>query len=379
MRIVADENIPFAREAFSPFGDVTLLGGRSITTGDLRDADILLVRSVTRVDRALLEGTPVRFVGTATIGVDHIDTGYLNGAGIAFADAAGSNSRSVAEYVVAALLELRARGVTALEGIALGIVGVGRIGSQVMELARILGMRPVGYDPPRERRDGFASATLEQLQACPLVTLHLPMIRIGDHPTFHLVDRPFLESLPAGAVVINTSRGGVVDSAALTEWLREDRGRTAVLDVWEGEPSLPRALLDAASITTPHIAGYSFDGKLRGTAMLADALGRLHGAAVRWNAADAIPRDAGIIQVASDRTGLDAATDAVASAYDIRRDDAMLRALVPLDEAAGRAGFDRLRREYDIRRESPAWRVEGPTARSAILLEKLGFRVYGGA
>jgi erythronate-4-phosphate dehydrogenase len=378
MRIVADENIPFAREAFSPFGDVTLVNGRSITSDDLRDADILLVRSVTRVDRALLEGSPVGFVGTATIGVDHIDTGYLEHAGIVFADAAGSNSLSVAEYVVAALLELRARGLTALEGVPLGIVGMGRIGTLVADMARTLGMHPVGYDPPRKLADGFASATLEELTDCPVLTLHLPMVRSGDHPTFHLADRSFLERLPARAIVINTSRGGVIDSIALSDWLAGATEGGAVLDVWEGEPDLPIGLISSTAIATPHIAGYSLDGKIRGTAMLAEALARLHPAVSYWDAGDAIPAEAGAITISSGRNGLDAATDAVRAAYDIRRDDADLRRLLWLDAEAARRGFDRLRREYGVRREFPAWHVAGATGSSAALLEKLGFRVNTG-
>jgi erythronate-4-phosphate dehydrogenase len=374
VKILADENIPFAREAFSPFGDVTLRGGRSMAAADLSDADVLLVRSVTRVDSALLEGTPVRFVGTATIGVDHIDTAYLKSAGIAFADAAGSNSRSVAEYVIAALLELRAHGVT-LDGTDLGIIGVGRIGTLVMEMATTLGMRPVGYDPPRAERDGFRSASLEELVECPLLTIHVPLVRDGRHSTRHLVDDSFLEKLSDGAAIINTSRGGVIDSAALIRWLQGGRGGRAILDVWEGEPDIPSDLVEHCLVTTPHIAGYSLDGKLRGTAMLAEALGHHYGVESPWNPAEAIPADAGTIEITPNSSGLDAVAGAVRGAYDIRRDDAALRLLLGRDEAGRRAGFDDLRRSYPVRREFPAWRPDGITGSERSMLAGLGFRV----
>lgn len=372
MRIIADENIPFAREAFSPFGEVTLLPGRSITTADLKDADALLVRSVTTVGRSLLAGTAIRFVGTATIGVDHIDTWYLVEEGIGFSDAAGSNSRSVAEYVLAALLQLRARGITAIEDARFGIVGAGRIGTRVAAMMQTLGISPVLYDPPRARRDGFLSASLEELQSCSIITLHVPLVRDGDDPTQHLVDRHFLDSLPAGATVINTSRGDVVDSEALLGWLRADRSRSAVLDVWEGEPDIPTELVDELQIATPHIAGYSLDGKVAGTRMLAEALGRHYGIESPWNASTAIPREAGRIEIPP-LDSLDAIAYAVETAYDITADDAALRQVARADEAGRRAGFDRLRKNYRARREFPAWEVS--TASDSQILADLGFRV----
>jgi erythronate-4-phosphate dehydrogenase len=376
MLTIADENIPCAAEAFGQFGSVRLAPGRLMTRADLIDADALIVRSVTRVDRDLLEGTPVRFVGTATIGTDHIDLDYLNAAGIGFADAAGSNANSVAEYITAALLELRERGLCTIAGESLGIIGVGRIGSRVAAKARSLGMSVVEYDPPRELRDpGFRSATLREVLGCRIITLHVPLTTGGAHPTRRLVDAGLLGRLRPDAILINSSRGGVVVTDDLVHVLA---GRTiagAVLDVWEEEPAVPPMLVEQCAIVTPHIAGYSYDGKIAGTAMMADALAAHFDLRSTWTAASVLPSPAGEITIPSDRAVLDAARRAVRAAYDIARDDAGVRVLSGLDDAARRAGFDALRRDYPVRREFPAYRVAGASAEAADLLVALGFMV----
>jgi erythronate-4-phosphate dehydrogenase len=372
MTIVADENIPFAHDVFSTFGDVRLMAGRAITREDLLDAEALIVRSVTRVDESLLSGTPVRFVGTATIGVDHIDTGYLHRSSIAFADAAGSNARSVAEYVVAALLELRGRGLLKIEGASIGVVGVGNVGSIVADMARALGMSVVEYDPPRAETDrGFRSASFDDVLHCDVITLHVPLTTTGRHATRHLFEDDLLAKLRPETILINTSRGGVVRSNALASALGSERLRAAVLDVWEEEPDIPAELIERCAIATPHIAGYSFDGKVRGTEMIASALADFAGR--RWKQTELIPPHAGELRLPSGLSLLDGVHCAVRGAYDIMRDDADVRAIAGCTEAERRRGFDGLRRDYRQRREFHAWAIAANDVAATETLRLLGF------
>lgn len=371
MIIVVDDNIASAAEAFRSFGEVRLMAGREITRAALADVDALIVRSVTSVDRALLEGTPVRFVGTATIGTEHLDLDYLTEAGIAFADAAGAGARSVAEYVVAALLELRGRGVIDVEGDSLGVIGVGAIGSLVSRFGRALGMRVVENDPPRSESDpSFTSASLDDALACDVVVLSVPLVDDGAHPTRCLINAATLTKMSRYGILINVARGAVVDSDALDDALRAEAIGGAVLDVWECEPDMPVGLLDHCAITTAHVAGYSRDGKVRGTAMMVRALAAHFGVEPVWRESLALPAVAGRIDV-SDLTGLDAVTAAVRNAYPISRDDLFLRAYFPLPSEERRHGFDQLRKEYRERREFPAWIVAG----AGRVIEELGFQI----
>lgn len=373
LTIVVDENIPFGIEALGRYGEVRLLPGRSISRDDLRGVDALVVRSVTRVDRSLLEGTPVSFVGTATIGTDHIDLDYLRHAGIAFADAAGCNSLSVAEYVVAALLELRARGEAEIGKNPIGIVGLGRIGRVLAPMLRSLGAVIVEYDPPRQEREvGFVSAGPDELRACGIITFHVPLTGDGPWPTRRMVGRRFLADLGSGTILVNASRGGVVDSGDLIRTLQEKRVR-AVLDVWAEEPDIPPELIERCLIATPHIAGYSFDGKLRGTEMMAEALGRFCSHDDPWRRHDVLPSEAGRIDIPAGLAPLDAAYAAIRTAYDIGRDDSDLRGAISGDPDERRRAFDALRKGYRVRREFPAWAVRCDDPETRYLLESLGF------
>jgi len=371
--IVADENIARAEEALSPFGNVRLKRGRDIIREDLVDADALVVRSVTRVDRTLLEGTPVRFVGTATIGTDHIDFGFLNERHIAFADAAGGGARSVSEYVVAALLELRRRGKLELQGGRLGVIGVGAIGSLVVRFGRLLGMEVCGFDPPRERIDSsFSSCALSEAMSADALVLAVPLTRDGDHPTYHLVDDPFLSGMNPDALLINVSRGGVVDSDALVRGVRSGRPAGAVLDVWEAEPEVPQELLDTSELMTPHIAGYSRDGKLRGTEMMAEGIAQFLGVENRWRVERVLPAEAGRLEL-SGLELLEAAEALVSAAYDIGRDDGDLRSVSGRSDKERRRQFDCLRKNYRERREFPAWSFTTDNEETGKMLEGLGF------
>jgi erythronate-4-phosphate dehydrogenase len=376
MTIVVDENIPFAAEALGGLGEIRSMSGRAITREALAGADALVVRSITPVGRELLEGTPVRFVGTATNGIDHVDVDYLESAGIAFAAAVASNANAVAEYVIAALLELRSRGLASPAGARLGVVGMGAIGGLVAPRGVALGMEVVEYDPPRALADpGFRSASFDDLFSCDIITFHVPLIDDGEHPTRHMVDGPFLRRLRPGTILINTSRGGVVDSAALLEALWSGRIGGAVLDVWEGEPAVPVELVEAVTIASPHIGAYSIDAKLRGTEMMARALAAFAGSELRWSAAHVLPERGGAIELPDGIAPLDAAATAVRAAYDITLDDAAVRSLLTLDDAGRRGGFDLLRKNYRERREFPAYEVVSGDPALGDLLSSLGFPV----
>ncbi len=261
MKIIADENIPFVAECFSSIGEVEVVPGREITPGVVADADVLLVRSITPVSADLLAPSKVRFVGTATIGFDHIDIEYLSQNKIGFASAPGSNANSAAEYVIAAMLNIGKRHSIDLEGKSIGIIGVGNVGGRVAKKASALGMKLLLNDPPLHRQTGAPKyLSIEKLFDCDFVTLHTPLTFEGEDKTFHLADDKFFKSLKKGCIFINASRGGVVDSSALKAAIEESRLNATVLDVWENEPDIDVELLEMVDIGTPHIAGYSLDG-----------------------------------------------------------------------------------------------------------------------
>lgn len=380
MKIVADENIPYVREAFSDLGDVVTVPGRAMTSETVRDADLLLVRSVTKVDAALLDGSHVRFVATATIGEDHLDKAYLEERGIVYASAPGSNANSVAEYVTSALLRLAERFGFELEGRTLGIVGVGNVGSRVLDKARVLGMPCVLNDPPLADTTGASRyRPMEELLACDILTFHVPLTRTGPYPTHHLVDEGFLARLKPGAVIINSSRGAVVKGAALARALASNHVLAAVLDVWEGEPNIDVDLLDRVFLGTPHIAGYSFDGKVNGTRQIYEAACHFLGVDAPWNPAPLLPApDVPEVRVDGNTASVQKAlSQAVYAVYDIAHDDRALRGLLSLPADERPAYFDRLRKEYPRRREfhNITARVHPSNAAVSERLAGLGFKV----
>ncbi|MFM1920433.1 MAG: Erythronate-4-phosphate dehydrogenase [Candidatus Hydrogenedentota bacterium] len=369
MRIIADQNIPFALEAFGTLGEVETMPGRQIAREHLAGADALIVRSITRVDAALLEGTPVRFVGTCTIGEDHVDKAWLAERGIGFASAPGCNANSVSEYVVAALLELDA----IRPGASLGVVGFGHVGRKVAAKARALGLRVVVNDPPLEAVTAEPIyRPLAEALACDVVTLHVPFEKGGEYPTRHLANETFLAAMKPGGILINTSRGGVADSSALLTALGSCQLRACVLDVWEGEPKLPRQLLERAALATPHIAGYSFDGKVNGTEQIYRALCAHLKKPPTWDPAVGLPAPE-VPEIYGDGATL---RDIVRQVYDIRIDDAGIREALALPDEEQPQRFDQLRKEYRRRREWRHTTVRGVTdAGMRKLLEGLGFRL----
>ena len=381
MKIIADENIPCVRQAFASLGEVTLLPGRGMHPEQVRDADLLLVRSVTRVDHALLEGSRVRFVGSATIGFDHVDRGYLQAQGIGFSTAPGSNATSAAEYVVSALMVLAERQGFDPAGKTVGIIGCGNVGSRVRRKLEALGMQCLVNDPPLQAQGGHDDfVDLERVLQADVITVHVPLTRSGPHPTFHLVDAEFLARLRPGAVFINTARGAAVDNAALDGLLGARTDLSIVLDVWEGEPAINAGLLEKVDLGTPHIAGYSLDGKLRGTEMIYRAACEFLGTPLQWSASSALPPGPSL-DLAGAGEPLDAARAAVLHCYDVRADDARLRYMLTLPPEERAACFDLLRKEYPVRREfaQTDLRATRPDARLEQLLTGLGFTVRTGS
>jgi erythronate-4-phosphate dehydrogenase len=377
VKIIADENIPYGRDAFSTLGEVVTLPGRAIGPQDVRDADLLMVRSVTQVNGDLLKGSQVRFVATATIGEDHIDKGWLAERGIRFASAPGCNANSVGDYLVAALLELAGQYGLALETMSLGIVGCGNVGRRVLQKATGLGLRCVVNDPPLARATRDARyRPLEEVLACDIVTTHVPLAKSGPDPTYHLVNEPFLRAMKPGSFFINTARGSVHDTAVLNAALRDGHLRAAVLDVWEGEPNVDQALLERVFIATPHIAGYSFDGKVNGTRQIYESACKFLGVMPAWDPAPLLPEPDCPHLVVDSREPA-ALRKAVQCVYPIREDDARMRAMHDLPEEARGAYFDRLRKEYPRRREfhNTHARVLPEEARLQQTLAAVGFQL----
>lgn len=380
MKIVAAESVLWAREAFSTLGDVIVLPDRRIGPADVRKADALIVRSKTRVDRGLLEGSRVKFVGTATAGYDHFDVEWLESAGIAWTAAPGCNANSVAEYVMAALLCLAQRHAFELEGLCLGVVGVGQVGRRVVSKAEALGLCVLQNDPPRRLAEG-APELIELEDLLPeadILTLHVPLTERGPFATRRMADARLFAQMKAGAIFINASRGEVVDEADLLLALVRGAISHAVLDVWNDEPRWNSELMARIDLGTPHIAGYSFDGKLEGTLIVYREACRFFEKPPVWDPAPLCPPPPRPL-IEHDPAGLDDEESLwiiVRQVYDIEADDRALRS-GPNDLEARAERFERLRREYPERREFPNTVVR--LKRSAPSLERklagLGFRV----
>ncbi|MDP6629791.1 MAG: 4-phosphoerythronate dehydrogenase [Kiritimatiellia bacterium] len=391
MKIVAAKNMPFVAEAFGTLGDVTLLDGRSISAADVRDADLLVTRSTTPITPGLLDGSRVRFYGTATIGTDHIDIPYIEEQGLTWYSAAGCNANSVSEYLTAALLCVAQKHGLTLAGRTIGVVGVGNVGTRVVEKADALGMTVIPNDPPRERRGdrapegkrrpeagrGRGWASLPELLAeSDVVTLHTPLTQEGEDATVHLADEGFFAQLKPGCIFINAARGPIVDTDALLRAMECGIVAHAIIDTWEGEPDFRTDLMERAAIVSPHIAGYSYEGKYMGTVMVYREACRFLGVEPSWTP-DALLPPPGVPELTAhaDLPAETALWDLVRRVYDIEADDARMRALRSGDEAERRHHFDGLRKSYPIRREFRFTEVHAddtlPSVRNAI--EGFGF------
>jgi erythronate-4-phosphate dehydrogenase len=355
MKIIADENITFIHEVFGGLGQVETFAGRSITAEQVKGADVLLVRSVTQVNEALLYGSRVKFVGTCTIGTDHIDEVYLARQGIGFSAAPGCNANAVVDYVISTLVVLAQRHEAGFDLFSrcVGIVGVGNVGRRLKSRLEAMGVRCVCSDPLRNDDEAQGFVSLEELFAqADIISLHVPLTVGDEHGTHHLFNAANLLRLKDHTILINTARGPVVDNDALQDVLAQRPDMTAVLDVWECEPEVDVALLGHVTLATPHIAGYSLDGKVRGTQMVYQALCQYFKLPELIDVMSLAPQVVPIpIAESAQQTGCDGALDSVLQCYDVRRDDEAFRQVMTPVNAERAASFDSLRKNYPVRRE----------------------------
>ncbi len=378
MQIIADENIPYVKSAFANLGEVHTVEGRHLRcAADLGEAEILLVRSVTQVNEKLLTKSAVRFVGTATIGLDHVDLDYLQQQNIGFASAPGSNATAAAEYVISALLVIAERQGFQLRDKTVGIIGGGNVGSRVFKKLKALEVECIIYDPPlQEKTNDPIYVDLQTVLSTDIITLHVPLSKKGAYPTYHLVNADFLAQLREDVILVNTSRGAVVDESALLKTLTACPAMSVILDVWNNEPNINLSLLQRTALATPHIAGYSFDGKVRGTKMLYAAVCDYFQHIPTWQVETELPAPP-LTGLSFSKTVDDNAAiyTAVMACYDVRRDEAALRRI----NKATYPGifFDDLRKNYPLRREFSGTEIIFPIEKQMLAktLQQLGFSV----
>lgn len=370
MKIVADFHISFAERIFSALGGhLDLVDGRTIDQEKLQDVDLLLTRSMTKVNASLIEGTKIRFVATATAGTDHVDLSYLKQKNIQFSSSPGCNSSSVAQYLISVLLTLQKQKKVNLEGKTLGILGLGNVGTKVKHCAEALGLRCLVRDPFKL---GNKDTSLEEIiEESDLITLHVPLTKGGEHPTFHLVDESFLKRMKKGACLINASRGGVIDEKALGKF--RNRLAALVLDVWEGEPNISATILEMVDLATPHIAGHSLEGKVNGTIMVYEAA--CHFLQMQpydfWTSLSEYTQ-LEKIELSSD----DPVLEAVTMAYDVEEDHQSF--LSECERKGIGQAFGERRKNYPEHREFNHFQIRNPqicTVKQQKQLRNLGFRL----
>jgi erythronate-4-phosphate dehydrogenase len=354
MKIVADAHIPFVTECFSSFGELVTIPPQEITPDAVVDADVLLVRALTSVNANLLDGSRVKFVSTATTGVNHVDRQYLQEKGIGFASAPGANAEAVADYVVAALLSLANKHNVQLREKSIGIIGVGRIGSRVEKRVRALDMQVYLNDPPLQKKTGDAKyRSLEEIYSCDFITLHTPLTVSGVDKTLHLADTNFFNSLKNKTFFINASRGEVVDTGALKEAIGNGILIGTTIDVWENEPHIDTQLLNMVDIATPHIAGLSIDGRAGGMFMAYEAICEYSGIKNSRNLNDFLPTpDVPVLELVDQRgDDQEIFSKIVQRVYNIEEDDYTMRKILNMSARKQGAYFDQIRDNYPNRRD----------------------------
>lgn len=375
IKIIADNQIPFLKSVLEPFAEISYLNPSQITRGIINSADALLVRTRTKCDSELLEGSAVKFIGTATIGFDHIDTLYCKTNGIKWINAPGCNSSSVQQYVVSALLTLAKLKKMKLDSMTIGIVGVGNIGSKVQKAAKILGLKISLNDPPRERKEvNEKFVALDQLvEESDILTFHVPLNINGIDKTYHLVNDEFFEKFNKGKIIINTSRGEVIDTNALKNAIKNEKVISSVLDVWENEPKIDIKLMNLVDITTPHIAGYSIEGKANATAACINGLNKYFNLGLEGNwypkylPVPAVSKEIKIECIGKSRQEI--FFECINSTYNICEDDKRLRSEV--------TNFEEQRTEYVTRREFNFYNVHLLHADKSMqeAINELGFNL----
>jgi erythronate-4-phosphate dehydrogenase len=375
VRIVADNKIPFLKGVLEPYADIQYLNPADITRDAVKDKDALIIRTRTHCNSELLDGTNVKFIATATIGFDHIDQEYCREKNIKWINAPGCNSYSVQQYIASVLLTLGYKRNLDLSGLTIGIVGVGNVGSKVERLAEVLGMKVLLNDPPRARNEGNEKfVTLDELVSkSDIITFHVPLIKDGIDKTFHMADENFFNKFNSSKIVFNTSRGQVIETNSIKNALKNKIVNAAVLDVWEHEPNIDLELLDMTDIATPHIAGYSADGKANGTSVCVRNIASFFNLDIdkNWYPKE-LPDPQNSNEVTIDCTELsdqEIFYKAFISSYDILNDDSTLRNSVDT--------FEKQRGNYPVRREFPFYKIKTKNCRNEILknLKDIGFQI----
>ena len=375
MKIVADQQIPYLSQAFSDIAEVLPCNGREITRSVVKNADALIVRSVTSVDATLLDGSQVKFVATATSGTDHIDVEYLSVANIGFAHTQGSNARAVAEYVLSSLFTLAMHTGARLQNQVIGVIGCGHVGSQVVTMLEAMNVQYMMNDPPLKcavaKTDAAIYHDLEALLAADVVTLHVPLTETGRHKTRHLLGMDFFTKFNGS--LVNTSRGAVIEALALKQTMQDKPQMKVALDVWHNEPAIDTELLSRITLGTPHIAGYSLEAKLKAAQMIYQAICKFFGIRKKWQT-NALPSGSSVT-IETNTSVEKAVKKAVLASYNVSHDHAALDRLPDLPQAQQANYFDRLRKHYPPRREFPATMVNLPTSALADTMNRLGFTV----
>jgi erythronate-4-phosphate dehydrogenase len=373
MKIIIDNKIPYIKGALEPFAEVVYLSGNNTTAEVVKDADAIVTRTRTICNRELLEGSKVQFIATATIGFDHIDTDYCKEAGIKWTNAPGCNAESVNQYIASALFSWSMRKRKDLEGLTIGIVGLGNVGSRVAKTCTILGMKVLLNDPPRERTEGsgqFVSLKTIQQEA-DIITFHVPLNMEGKDATYHIVNEKFLQSLDKKPLVINSCRGEVVDSDAMYNAIEANDVSGFIADCWENEPDINLDLLNQSDYGTPHIAGYSKDGKANGTKMSVQAISRFFNLGIDdWEPSNVELPENSVIQIDGEqRREYSILAEAILSTYDIESDDDSLKDSPHM--------FEQLRGDYPVRREFNSYTIKAKNIEEKTLqkLIKLGFKI----
>ena len=373
MRIVADDKIPFLKGALEPYAEVVYIPGKQIKMEMLKDSDALLIRTRTICNENLLKGTSIRFIGTATIGFDHIDTDYCSKNKIIWTNAPGCNSSSVQQYIAAALLRISSEHHFSLKDKTLGIIGVGNVGSKVEKFARSVGMNVLLNDPPRARIEGkknFHSLNTV-LSGSDILTVHVPLNIVGEDQTWHLFNEESFKKIKRGAWFLNSSRGEVSDTYSLKNALNSGMLSGAVIDVWENEPNIDPELLQQAFIATPHIAGYSTDGKANGTSMVVNSLTKYFNLpSENWYPSDVPPPASPYISIdCNNKSEEEIIREAVIHTYNIDKDNSMLRISIQ--------NFEKLRGDYPVRREFTSYTINLKDGTEKVLqtMKSIGFRM----
>lgn len=373
MKIVVDNKIPYIKEALEPFAEVVYLPGKETTSEVVKDADAIITRTRTICNEKLLKDSKVKFIATATIGFDHIDTDYCREAGIEWTNAPGCNAESVNQYIASALFSWSMRKRINLSGLTIGIVGVGNVGSRVAKTCEILGMKVLLNDPPRERVEGSAQfVSLKTIQKeADIITFHVPLNMTGIDTTFHLADENFLQNLDKKALIINSCRGEVIDNEAIYNAIEANDVNGFIADCWEEEPQINLDLLNICEYGTPHIAGYSKDGKANGTKMSVQAISKFFDFGIdNWQPSNVELPEKTVIEIDGDqRREYSILAEAILSTYDIEADDDELRDS-PLK-------FEQLRGDYPVRREFNSYTVKARNVAELTLekLRRLGFKI----